>query len=37
MNGLFHGKGRYWQVDGAEYIGQWNKNEIRGEGIKKLK
>ena len=37
MNGLFHGQGRYWQTDGAEYVGQWYRNEIRGEGVKKLK
>lgn len=36
--GLFHGQGRYRQPsDGSEYSGSWIRNEIRGEGVKKLK
>ena len=36
--GLFHGYGRYKQpLDGSEYIGNWVRNEMRGEGVKKLK
>ena len=36
--GLFHGHGKYRQPsDGSEYTGNWVKNEMRGEGVKKLK
>ena len=36
--GLFHGHGKYKQpVDGSEYTGNWVKNEMKGEGVKKLK
>ena len=36
-DGLFHGKGKYRQPkDGSEYNGNWVKNEMKGEGVKKL-
>ena len=36
--GLFHGYGRYKQpVDGSEYTGNWFRNEMRGDGVKKLR
>lgn len=36
--GLFHGQGRYRQpLDGSEYSGNWVRNEMRGQGVKKLK
>ena len=36
--GLFHGQGRYKQpLDGSEYNGNWVRNEMRGQGVKKLK
>jgi hypothetical protein len=37
-NGLFHGQGKYTQPrEGSEYIGTWFKNEMRGQGVKKLR
>lgn len=36
--GLFHGQGRYRQpADGSEYNGMWVRNEMKGQGVKKLK
>ena len=36
--GLFHGTGRYRQpLDGSEYNGNWVRNEMKGQGTKKLR
>lgn len=36
--GLFHGQGKYRQpLDGSEYNGSWVRNEMKGQGTKKLK
>jgi hypothetical protein len=36
--GLFHGQGTYSQPkDGSEYTGNWVRNEMRGQGIKKIR